>query len=75
MNNVLMLTKVLLKTNFLSGMGEAKKGKKKNKYLGWIGIGILLLFVVCSLGIPIVFAFDSILEVVPMQNLFLALHK
>ena len=72
MSKLLMLTKVLLKTNLFSGVGDSKKNKKKNKYVGFIGIGLLLLFVICSLGIPIIFAFDSILEVIPMQNIILS---
>ena len=72
MNKIVSLTKVLLKTNLLSGAGESKNNKKKRKGLGLLGIGILLLFVVCSLGIPIIFAFDSVLEILPIGNIFLS---
>lgn len=72
MSKLLMLTKVLLKTNLFAGANNSKKNKKRNKCLGIVGIGILLLFVICSLGIPIVFALDNILEIIPMQNIILS---
>ena len=72
MNKIVSLTKVLLKTNLLSGAGESKNNKKKRKGLGLLGRGLLLLFVVCSLGIPIIFAFDSVLEILPIGNIFLS---
>jgi len=72
MSKLFALTKVLLKTNFLLGLGDNKKSKKKSKSLGIIGISLLLVFVACSLGIPIVFAFDSILEILPIKNIILS---
>lgn len=62
MNKLWALTKVLLKTNLLGG--SSKNQKKSSKYFGIIGIGLLLVFVVCSLGVPIIIGLDSILEVV-----------
>lgn len=71
MSKVWVLTKVLFKTNFLLSQGNSQK--KRNKSLGIIGFGILLVFVFGSLGIPIIYALDSLLEVVPMHNIVLSL--
>ena len=71
MSKLLALTKVLLKTNFLTGFGDGGK-KRKNKGLGVVGIALLLVFVMGSLGVPIIFALDSFLEVLPIQNIVLS---
>ncbi len=71
MSKMWTLTKVLLKTNLLGGTNASKNAKKKNKWLGWAGIGLLLVFVICCLGIPIIYALDSILEVLAIKNLLL----
>ena len=70
MSKLWMLTKVLLKTNFLGGLSDGKK--KKNKYLSYFVLGLLLVFVIGSLAIPIIIALDSLLEIIPMQNLLLS---
>lgn len=71
MSKVWVLTKVLLKTSFLSGTGTSRK--KRNKILGFIGVGILFLFVIGSLGLPIIIGLDALLSVVPMHNIVLSL--
>lgn len=72
MSNLLALTKVLLKTNFLSGFKNDKNSSGKKKSLGFVGILILLLVVFCSLGIPIIFAIDSVLEMLPIEKILIA---
>lgn len=72
MSKLWLLTKVLMKTNLLSGMSDTNNKKNKKRALSWIGIGLLLVFVLCSLGIPVVISIDSLLEVVPMQKIILS---
>ena len=72
MSKLLVLTKILLKTNVLPEFSSSKKDKK-HKGLSLIGLCVLLIFVFCSLGIPIIYALDSLLGVVPMENVLLSL--
>lgn len=71
MNKVWALTKVLLKTNFLSNQGNGKK--KKSKSIGLVGIIVLFAFVFGSLGVPIIYGLNTLLEIVPMNDVLLSL--
>jgi len=70
MSKLWSLTKVLIKTNLLAGFTDNKNSKRK--YLGVIGICFLLVFVVASLGVPIIFAMDSVLEILPIENIIIS---
>lgn len=59
MSKLWELTKVLIKTNLFGGTTKKSKG-----YLRVLGIGLLLLFVIFSLAVPIIIGLDAILEVV-----------
>ena len=66
------LTKVLFKTNLFAGENNSN-GKKKNKFLSWVLIAFLLIFVIGSLGVPIVMTLDAVLEISPLENIFISL--
>lgn len=70
MSKLLALTKVLLKNNLLSLQSNSKKNK--NKYFGIIGFILIFILVMGSIGIPIIFAIDSVLEILPIKNILLA---
>lgn len=72
MSKIWMLTKVIAK-NSLFTTNASKNKNNKSKYAGIIGIGLLLLFVVLSLCIPIVFALDSILEIAPIEKIVISI--
>ena len=72
MSNLWALTKVLFKNNLFSG-NEASKGKKKNKARSFILIAFLGVFVICCLGGPIVISMGNILEIAPLENIFISL--
>lgn len=67
------LTKVLLKTDLFASSGDSNKKKKSNKYVTWGLIGLLIVFVIGSLGVPIVIGLNSILKSVPISNIIISL--
>ena len=73
MSKLWTLTKVLFKTNLFSGIDSAKNKKKNNKVLSIFLIGILLAVVIGGLGVPIILTLDSILEISPLENVFISL--
>lgn len=72
MSKIWMLTRVLLKTNFLMSESASNK-KKKNKKLSYVVIAILFAFIIGSLGIPIILGLDFLLEIVPAEKLILSI--
>lgn len=72
MSNLWALTKVLFKTNLLGGNNNSK-GKKKNQTLSYFLFGVLIAFVIGSLGVPIVLTLDNILKIAPLENIFISL--
>ena len=66
------LTKVLFKTNLFAGENNSK-GKNKSKFLSGLLIALLIVFVVGSLGVPIVMTLDAVLAVAPLENIFISL--
>lgn len=71
MSKLWALTKVLFKTNLFSGNDNSKKKSKKG--LSIFVLIVLVAFVMGSLGIPIIFALDSILEVAPLEKVIISL--
>ncbi len=67
------LTKVLLKTDLFASSGDSSKKKKSNKYVTWGLIGLLVIFVIGSLGVPIVIGLNNILKSVPISNIIISL--
>ena len=72
MSKIWMLTKVLMKTNLLSGFSSSKSNKKKNDKLTVLGVVILLVFVMGSLGVPIIYGINSLLEFLPIEKVLLS---
>ncbi len=72
MSKLWTLTKVLFKTNFLSGFSNSKKGKKRQFLSGFLLV-FLLVFVIGSLGVPIIFSIDGILALAPLENILISL--
>lgn len=72
MSKLWNLTKVLFKTNFLSGVGKEKKNKK-SRFLGGFLLFFLFAFVIGCLGVPIIFTIDGILSLAPLENILISL--
>lgn len=73
MSKFLNLTKVLLKTDLFASSGDTNKKRKSNKYLTWALIGLLIVFVIGSLGVPIIIGLSNILKSVPISNIIISL--
>ena len=73
MNKLWALTKVLFKTNMFAGSDNAKNKGKKSKTVSYVAIAFLVVFVIAFLGVPIIMTIDSILEMSPLENVFIAL--
>lgn len=71
MNRLWMLTKVLLKTNLFVGNDNSKK--KKSKFGTSLLLAFLLVFVIASLGLPIILTIDTILSVAPLEKILISL--
>lgn len=72
MSKLVALTKVLFKTNLFAGENNSK-GKNKSKFLSGLLIALLIVFVIGSLGVPIVMTLDSVLAIAPLENIFISL--
>lgn len=72
MSKLWALSKVLFKTNFGIGIGNSRN-KKNNKWLNIFLVGLLVVFVMAALGVPIILAIDGILEIAPLENILLSL--
>jgi len=73
MSKLWALTKVLFKTNLFAGGSTSKKQKKHSKVLSLFLIGFLFVFVIGALGIPIIITLDNVLEVAPLEKIFISL--
>lgn len=73
MSKFFSLTKVLLKTDLFASSGDANKKRKSNKYLTWTLIGLLIVFVIGALGVPIILGLSNILKSVPISNIIISL--
>lgn len=73
MSKLWTLTKVLFKTNLFSSGNISNSKKKHNKVITGFLFALLIVFAICSLGVPIVFALDSILSVAPLENIIISL--
>ena len=71
MSKLLELTKVLFKTNLFSGNNNSKKKNKKG--LSVFVLVLLVAFVMCSLGVPIIMALDSVLSIAPLEKIMISL--
>lgn len=71
MSNIISLTKVLLKTNLVFDFNSKKE--KKNKKSTLFLIGVLLLFVIASVSIPICYTLVNILSIAPVEKIIISL--
>lgn len=70
MSKLFSLTKVLIKNNVFGGISTKSK---KGKYSTIIGVGLLLVFVLASVCVPMAYVLSSILEVVRIENILISL--
>lgn len=64
------LTKVLLKTDLFA---SSSSNKKKNKYGMYVLYGLLIVFIIASLCVPIIWGLSSLLSVMPLEKIIISL--
>lgn len=73
MSRLWALTKVLFKNNILVSNINSKNKKKDNKLVNFVLFAFLIIFVIASLGVPIILTLDSVLSVAPVENILISL--
>ncbi len=72
MSNIVTLTKVLIKNNVFAFSGRKKKGKEVSTKGNAIAFGLIMLFCVASIGIPMIFSLNLILKSYDLSNLIIS---
>lgn len=72
MSNIIEITKVLIKNNIFGFASSKKKGKKTTSKGNAIGFFMVMIISSLFLGIPIVFALDSLLASYDLSELILS---